>query len=290
MFLLFFGGEFVIHLYSGTPGSGKSLHVASTIRQWLRLKKRVISTCDIDTRLCFMPKIIEFVYELTRGKVFLYDKNDSRANLFTFIDIHNITPKMLYEYAAKYHKEGKEKQTLVIFDECVSIFSPTVLTTTAWNEWERFFQYHRHIGFEVILIPQSSKLISRKVIEYCEFDIRHRAIKNSGFFGWVVSFLSGGLFSAGTYWRGINKIQSKEWFRFHYYLGKMYNSYAMFNVILGEFRTDKLTNNSSSEEEKLELIGKLCTIIEERRLQLEKNNLLTNSSVTGVNACLQYES
>jgi len=160
----------MIYLFTGTPGSGKSLDVARIIRLWLRSKTSVISTCNIDTRLCLMSKIVQLVFEVSKGKLFIYDNEDERAKLFQYIDIHEITPKMLYEHAAKYHKKGKERQTLLVFDECVSIFSPTVLTPEKWNEWERFFQFHRHIGYEIILIPQSAKLISRKVIEYCEFE------------------------------------------------------------------------------------------------------------------------
>lgn len=158
----------MIMLWVGTPGSGKSLHCAHEVREDLRFKKNVISTCYIDTRFCFMSKFQEFLLNISRGKIHLYN-DDPRAKNFHYIPIGEITPKYLYEFAAKYHKFGREHQTTLILDECVAIFSPTVLSENIkrWNEWDEFFRIHRHLGFEVILIPQSKRLISRKIIEYC---------------------------------------------------------------------------------------------------------------------------
>lgn len=55
-------------LWTGTPGSGKSLHVAKDIRENLRYGKKVISTCNIDTDLCFMNKLQEFLFNISRVK------------------------------------------------------------------------------------------------------------------------------------------------------------------------------------------------------------------------------
>ena len=109
-------------------------------------------------------------------------QKDKRAKNFFFKDIHDITPEYLYDFAAKYHVFGKEHQTIVILDECVAIFSPTVISdnTKVWNEWDTFFRKHRHIGYDVILIPQSKKLIARKVLEYCEFEVKHYNRKHQG--------------------------------------------------------------------------------------------------------------
>ena len=157
----------MMSLYVGTPGSGKTLHVAHEIREDLRLPfgkaKNVISTCYIDTSYCFMNKLQELIFTISRGKIHLYN-DDPREKLFHYVPIEEITPKYLYEFAAKYHVYGKEYQTLLVLDECVAIFSPTVLSENIkrWNEWDEFFRKHRHLGYEIILIPQSKKLISRK--------------------------------------------------------------------------------------------------------------------------------
>lgn len=51
----------MIYLYSGTPGSGKSLHQAKDIYDWLRKGKVVIANFDIDVNK--IPKCKgQFIY------------------------------------------------------------------------------------------------------------------------------------------------------------------------------------------------------------------------------------
>lgn len=262
----------MIYLYTGTPGSGKSLHLAHEVREDLRLpfgkNRNVISTCYIDTTYCFMNILQELIFTLSRGKLHLYN-DDSRAKNFHYIPINEITPQYLYEFAAKYHVYGKEHQTIIILDECVAIFSPTVLAENIkrWNEWDRFFQFHRHFGYDIILVPQSKKLISRKVIEYCEFEVKHYNRKHQGFFGLLLSLLCGGsLFSYSTCWRGTkDKPLEQKFFRYRRLYGSMYSSYSMFNEALQPYK----------EAEKKKLMQELCKNLMERRNQLEaieKNN------------------
>ncbi len=255
-------------LWTGTPGSGKSLHVAHEIREDLRLPfgkaKNVISTCYIDTTYCFMNILQELVFIITRGKIHLYN-DDPRAKRFHYVPIEEITPKYLYEFAAKYHVYGKEHQTTLVLDECVAIFSPTVLSENIkrWNEWDEFFRKHRHLGYNVIIIPQSKKLISRKVIEYCEFEVKHYNRKHQGMFGWLLSLVCGGsLFSYSTCWRGTkDKPLEQKFFTYRRLFGSMYNSYSMFDETLKPFK----------EAEKKKLMQELVNVLGERRAQLECN-------------------
>ena len=88
----------MIEVYSGTPGSGKSLHIAHVIRNYLRLGKRVISTCDIDTDLCFLNPFRVFWINRT-GKKPKRIKRNKKADNFTYIDINEVKPDFLYQYA-----------------------------------------------------------------------------------------------------------------------------------------------------------------------------------------------
>lgn len=221
----------MMYMYSGTPGAGKSLNVARTVFLWLRHRKRVISSCNIDVRLCFLNFFSKLIFELTRGKVLIFDSDDERIKNFTYMNIYDFTPKYFIEYALKNHVKGVEKQTLIVFDECVSIFSPEKCVGNFWLEWQEFFQYHRHLGYEIILVPQSTELLARKVKHFAEFEVRHRAMKNANFFMAIVSLLLGGIFTTKTYWQGSanKKHIDKQWFRYSYILGKSYNSYCMFD-------------------------------------------------------------
>lgn len=253
----------MISLWSGTPGSGKSLHCAHEIREDLRVfRKNVISTCYIDTSYCFMNKLQELVFTLSKGKIHLYN-DDPREKLFHYVPIEEITPQYLYEFAAKYHVYGKEHQTTLVLDECVAIFSPTVLAENIkrWNDWDDFFRKHRHLGYNIIIIPQSKRLISRKVIEYCEFEVKHYNRKNHGTFGFLLSLIFGSLFSYSVYWRGTKEVLEQHFFTYRRLYGSMYNSYSMFDETLQPYK----------EQEKKRLMAELCKSLNERRIQLERS-------------------
>lgn len=254
-------------LWSGTPGSGKSLHCAHEIKDDLRFNKNVISTCYIDTTYCFMSKLQEFIFNITKGKIHLYNEDERQKN-FHYIPIEEITPAYLYEFAAKYHKFGKEHQTTLILDECVAIFSPTVLADNIqrWNEWDEFFRKHRHLGYNIIIIPQSKRLISRKVIEYCELEVKHFNRKYHGNFGFILSLLFGSLFSWSLYWRGTKECLEQHFFRYSYLYGSMYNSYSMFDETLLPYR----------EKAKKELMQQFVNLIAERRDKLVALNETNN--------------
>lgn len=286
----------MMSLWSGTPGSGKTLHCAHEIKDDLRFNKNVISTCYIDTTYCFMSKLQEFIFNVTKGKIHLYNEDERQKN-FHYIPIEEITPAYLYEFAAKYHKFGKEHQTTLVLDECVAIFSPTVLADNIqrWNEWDEFFRKHRHLGYNVIIIPQSKRLISRKVIEYCEFEVKHYNRKNHGNFGFILSLLFGSLFSWALYWRGSKECLEQHFFRYSYLYGSMYNSYSMFDETLLPYRekakkelmqqfVDALSVKRDAEFKKI-YMQQLVTALTERRDKLvaldETDNSVSNGVVNG---------
>ena len=92
----------MIDLYSGTPGSGKSLHVAEKIYYALRLGRSVICNFDID------------VSRIKRKRIdFSYIPNDM------------LTPDRLIEYSRQ-HFAGRrvvEDEILLVIDECQLLFN-----------------------------------------------------------------------------------------------------------------------------------------------------------------------
>lgn len=247
-------------LWTGTPGSGKSLHMAHDIKDNLRWGKFVISTSYIDTSLCFMSRFAEMIYNKSKGKIKLY-KPDKREKNFYYVDINEITPDYLYEFAARHHVFGKEHQTVVYLDECVAIFSPTVMSEKTWNEWDTFFRKHRHIGYDIVLIPQSPKLISRKIREYAEHEVKHYNRKNHGLFGLFLSMILGSLFSYSVCWRGTKDVPlSQGFFTYKYIYGRMYNSYCMYDGTLMPYK-----------EAHKKALSRLCAVLIERSEQLEQD-------------------
>ena len=253
-------------LWTGTPGSGKSLHVAKDIRENLRYGKKVISTCNIDTDLCFMNKLQEFLFNISKGKIRLYS-HDKRSENFYYVPNEYMTVEFLYDFAARYHVYGKEKQTYLYLDECVALFSPTVIgdNKELWNKWDNFFRQHRHLGYEIILVPQSKRLISRKVIEYAETEVKHYNRKYQGNFGFFLSLFLGGLFSYKVCWRGDKEPIEQRFFRYRPFYGQMYNSYSMFDTVLAPYKAEW--------EHKKALMAQLCGLLIERQKQLQRGDL-----------------
>ena len=88
-----------ISLYSGTPGSGKSLH--ATERIYRRLKRG-------------LPVIAN--YNLDKDKI-------PHSELFTYLDNDELSPQRLVDFARGWfgtHRFGEDK-ILVVIDECLSI-------------------------------------------------------------------------------------------------------------------------------------------------------------------------
>lgn len=268
LFLVLFFHIMAIILYSGTVGSGKSLHCSREIRDNLRNNKYVISTCKIDTSYCFMNKLQELIFNLSKGKIHLW-QHDEREKNFKYIDILEVTPQYLYEHAARYHVEGKEHQTYLYLDECVAIFSPTCSTmqdTKRWEEWQTFFRVSRQIGYEVILIPQQATLICKKVVACCELDVRHYNYKYKGTLGFFLSLFLGGLFCAATFWRGEKRqCVEQKMYRYKRLYGAMYNSYTLFDDTLKVYKI----KIKKEDEERNRLLTQLCCILT-AKIEMEK--------------------
>ena len=108
----------MIVLYSGTPGSGKSLDCARTIYNWLRLGKTV---------LCNFPVNVD--------NIRLRGRKDIR-----YIPNHELNPDSLVGIARE-HFEGrriKEDSILLIIDEAQLLFNARDWTVKGRERWTWF--------------------------------------------------------------------------------------------------------------------------------------------------------
>ena len=95
---------YMITLYSGTPGSGKSLYASYVI--WRRL-------------LAGAPVIANFAVNLDAfGR-----KAGKASSSFLWLDNSELSPEVLIAYAKEHHVVGRESQTLIIIDECAVLFN-----------------------------------------------------------------------------------------------------------------------------------------------------------------------
>lgn len=194
----------MIYFYSGTPGSGKSLHVAKDIYTKLFIKKQnVIANFDINREI--------------------YNKKKKKGK-FTYISNSDLTPKIFYEYAKDHHVLGKESQTLVIIDECQILFNPRSWTDKNRIDWINFFTQHRKWGYNFILISQFDRLVDRQIRALFEYEIKHRKVNN--FKG--AKLIPINTFVAVEYWYGVKERIGCEFFTYKNKYGRLYDTFKNF--------------------------------------------------------------
>jgi zona occludens toxin len=199
-----------IYLYSGTPGSGKSLHATKDIKQRLDL------ACPVIANYRLSPSVKHF-------------------EMYTYKDNEELTPEFLYEYASdwwagsgKYHK-FREDFLLLVIDEAQLLFN-----SREWNHnkrmgWIEFFSQHRHFGYKIIFISQSDRMLDRQIRSLLEYDVVHRRLGNFGWRGKLFTILTfGELFVATTHYYSLHETVAMNAFKAHKSIFKMYDSYASF--------------------------------------------------------------
>ena len=197
----------MIYLYSGTPGSGKSLHCAMTITNWSRLG---------------CPVICNFPCNLEKYK---------RAK-FTYVDNEDLTPDLLVEISNKYFngRSVKESSLLLVIDECQLLFNAREWQKKGRENWLKFFTQHRKYGYDIILIAQFDRMIDRQIRSLIEYEYIHRKMGNFGIQGKLLSLVLGGnSIVCVKRWYPLNEKISSEILHVRKRLFKIYDSYNTFS-------------------------------------------------------------
>lgn len=200
----------MIYFYSGTPGSGKSLHVARDIYFRLNRNKKypnVIANFMINEKM-IKNKKAKFIYK----------------------DNSDLTVSFLLDYALKNHSPGKENQTLVVVDEASVIWNSRewqkVDTRHNRMDWLKFFVQHRKLGYNFIIISQTDRQIDRQIRSLFEYEIKHRKVNNFK----IGKLLPVPIFASVTYWYGVNERLGVEFFTYRKKWGRFYDSYGTFEL------------------------------------------------------------
>lgn len=161
----------MIDLYTGTPGSGKSLHVAQVIRWALRLGEPVIANFD-----------------------FAWERCTKKQNLFVRKYNWEIDPEFLIDFSREFFdgRRPKEDKIILVIDECQLIFNAREWNQKGRAEWLSFFTQHRKYGYHVILICQFDGMLDKQIRSLVEYEHIHRKLSNFGWKGWILSLIFGG--------------------------------------------------------------------------------------------------
>lgn len=201
----------MITFFSGTPGSGKSLHVAQRLYWWVRAGKPCI--CNFNIRLDNI--------------------GGNKAKNFLFKNNPDLTPSFLIDYAkALIEERGKVKEgsILLVIDECQLLFNSRDWGQRGRNDWLAFFTLHRHLGFDIILVAQFDRMIDRQIRSLIEYEYIHRKVSNFGWKGKIISiFALGNLFVSVKTWYPLKEKVGSEFFRAKKFYYRLYDTYGTFD-------------------------------------------------------------
>jgi len=201
----------MINLYSGTPGSGKSLHTASDIRRRLLIKDRI-----------------------TLGNFYVNtDMVKKRKGNYIYIANDRLTPDRLITFSRRlskyYGRRLKEGEILLFIDEAQLLFNSRDYNSKERKAWLSFFTQHRHFGYDIVLIAQFDRMLDRQIRCLLEYEYIHRKINRAGKIGAVIGFLFGGnLFISIKQWYPLKEKVDSNFFMGGKRLYSIYDSYNDF--------------------------------------------------------------
>ena len=196
----------MISLYSGTPGSGKSLHTASVIKAWLRLGRPVICNFEVNLSMVKHPE------------------------MFYYVPNNKLNAQMLINFAMKYWtltgKHIREDYILLVLDEAQLLFNARQWQKNDQQGWISFYTQHRKFGFRVILVAQFDRMLDRQIRSLIEYEYIHRKVSNFGIYGKIFSaFALGKLFVAVEMWYPLKERVGSDFFIARPGLYRLYDTY-----------------------------------------------------------------
>ena len=258
----------MITLYSGTPGSGKSLHQAEDVYYWLRAGKPCVTNYEI-------------VYDVIKTK---------KKILHLYLPNDELYPDKLIEFAREYfaHHKFKEGAIRLYIDEAQLMFNAREWQIKGRHEWISFFTQHRKYGYDIYLVAQFDRMIDRQVRSLLEYEVIHRKASNFGMAGKIISLIFGFIFGGSTKmfvaikrWYPMNERLSSNTFFYRKRDGKLYDTFKDFGVFVKDDEKIKDKPPSSASElpdgafdERLLLLQNyancLKQIIDKKRMDDEK--------------------
>lgn len=203
----------MISLYSGTPGSGKSLHMAHDIRERLQCNNTItIGTFYINTKRV----------KKCRGQ-------------YIRVKQSRLTPHRLYLFSRRLSKHLgrrlREGEIVLFIDEAHRMFNSRDWQNVSRSGWNTFFSEHRHYGFDIVLCCQMDRQLDRQVRGQIEYEYIHRKVDRAGKFGKFLGIvMRGNLFVWIKKWYPIKEKVDTQFFVGNKHLYSVYDSYEIFDV------------------------------------------------------------
>lgn len=219
----------MVTLCTGTPGSGKSLHIARKIAEVSRMHKMTV--------ICNRPINMDVVSKNGKKKVgeFIYKTNVE------------LTVDYLIDYAFKNHKAGVEGQTLVVIDEAGRLFNCREFGSWDRGAWLDFFALHRYYGYDFLMSSQHDRQIDRQIRYMIEYETKFKKANNFKFIGFLFTLCRVKLFVGVKKWYGENLRIGSEMFIYRKRDGKLYDTMMLFTKEHYGKRIGDTYNNASAD-------------------------------------------
>lgn len=195
----------MIYLYTGTPGSGKSLDLARII--YYRSKNHPIY-----------------------GNFPVYLKDKQKQANYHFYEDDELTPENLIKISQEYFKGKRVKEDTIylLIDEAQLYFNSRDWSSKDRKDWVKFFSGHRHYGYIVILSCQIDTMIDKQIRALVEIQVIHRKLNNYGIRGFFLRVL---LLSPTLFVRVVLYYQQKmrlngNFFRYHKKYASIYDTFS----------------------------------------------------------------
>lgn len=200
-----------IDIYTGVPGSGKSLHAASDVRWYLNLARREV------------PVIANFKL----GE----NAPVARPELFHYLPNDEMSAGKLIDFACEWWETHtfRERGIILCLDECQLLFNSRRWSDKSRMAYLEFLSQSRKYGYHIILIAQNAKMIDNQFRMLIDDEVNHRRVAGMGVFGSLLAApFRGRLFLAVRYTYQIHEKLGMELRVFHKRDAQMYDSYATF--------------------------------------------------------------
>lgn len=155
----------LIEIYTGYPGTGKSLHVAQRVRSVARRGYPVISNVR---------------YTLKKGRS-IYVPNS------------RLTPEALEKFALAYWQgkgQVKEGSILLVIDEAQLMLNSRDWQDSMRMQWLCFFSQHRKLGYSIVLVAQTKDMLDKQIRSLAEQYVAHVRIDRMRILGPIIRILA----------------------------------------------------------------------------------------------------
>lgn len=217
----------MISLFSGTPGSGKSLHLAEIIFSRTYKEKMTIGNFEVNRSVLSNPEF------------------------YIYCDNQYLVPDYLINFSREYFRDNKFKEgaILLIVDEAQLIFNVREWSMVGRSDWIHFFTQHRKLGYDIILVAQFDRMLDKQLRSLLEYEFIHRKMSNFGWKGKLISIWTGNrLFMCVQRWYPLNERIGAHTFLYNKRLGSLYDTLGLFEKPdVHKQEADKFMQNHKKE-------------------------------------------